>query len=135
MGKFWAKNRVRRFTRTVFGAVVQGALLSGLTTVVLTAPRELRLDRVLVGFAGKLLRGDACQKVEEQDEGERPVLDGWGKPVLRYRALTDAAVLRRVGIAPSGVELRVRRLRQYQRWVRRPGSHPQALGAIFGQLP
>eukprot|EP00959_Pyramimonas_sp_CCMP1952_P003845 81164-Pyramimonas_sp.AAC.1 len=79
--------------------------------------------------------GDACTKVEEQDEEGRPVLDEHGKAVVRYRALSDIAVFRRVGVAPARVELRVRRLRQYQRWIRYPERHPQEIGAIFGQLP
>eukprot|EP00959_Pyramimonas_sp_CCMP1952_P199704 4177219-Pyramimonas_sp.AAC.1 len=132
MGRFWARNRVWRFTRIVFGAIVQGALLSGLTALVLSEAQELRLDRALIGFARKIMGGDACTKVEEQDEEGRPALDEHGKAVVRYRALSDTVVFRRVGVAPARVELRVRRLRQHRRWIRYPERRPQEIGAIFG---
>eukprot|EP00959_Pyramimonas_sp_CCMP1952_P077105 1611692-Pyramimonas_sp.AAC.1 len=63
MGRFWARNRVWQFTRTVFGAVVQGGLLTGLTTQILTTTQERALDKVLAGFARKILGGDACKKI------------------------------------------------------------------------
>eukprot|EP00959_Pyramimonas_sp_CCMP1952_P000620 11980-Pyramimonas_sp.AAC.1 len=114
MGKFGARNRVWKFTRVVFGAVVQGALLSGLATLVLAEAQELKLDGALIGLARKILGGGACQKVEVKAGEGGTVRDERGQVVVRYRAQSDALVFRRVGVAPAGVELRVRRLRQCQ---------------------
>eukprot|EP00959_Pyramimonas_sp_CCMP1952_P182394 3813903-Pyramimonas_sp.AAC.1 len=49
--------------------------------------------------------------------------------------MSDVAVLKRLGMAPTTTELRVRRLRQYQRWLRAPDRHPQELAVMFGELP
>ena len=60
--------------------------------------------------------------------------DDDGRPKIKYGACSDEIVLRRVGIAPCGSELRARRLRTYQRRLRQPQRHAQEIGAVFGQL-
>ena len=88
-GRFWSRNRAWRLRKTVFGAVAQRAILSGLTTLFLTEKQELRLDRVLVGFARNLLRGDARAKAAVLDADGEHLVDDSGQAVVRYRALAD----------------------------------------------
>eukprot|EP00959_Pyramimonas_sp_CCMP1952_P426799 8938924-Pyramimonas_sp.AAC.1 len=69
------------------------------------------------------------------DENGGPLRDEGDKPIIKHKADSDETVLRRVGVAPVGVELMVRRLRMCRRWLISPGTHAQEVGSVFGQLP
>jgi hypothetical protein len=92
----------------VFGAAVQGALLSGLTTPIIAPTQATKFDKVLADFSRKLLGGDACEKTEILDDDRQPALDDDGKLKIKYQTCSDENAWRRIGVAPCGTELRVR---------------------------
>ena len=62
---------------------------------------------------------------------------GWGPigvlhPLGRRIALSDVAVWRFWRLAPTAVELAVRRVKWYQRWIRTPEQNRQIISIMFG---
>eukprot|EP00969_Alexandrium_andersonii_P340260 15040427-Alexandrium_andersonii.AAC.1 len=48
------------------------------------------------------------------------------------RSMSNQSVMKHWRVADTFTELRVRRLRMYQRWAARPRHFVQALAAVFG---
>ena len=105
--------------RCCFLAFVYEATVAGLVACVLRASEHDKIDSHIIGKLRALLRGKACAKRE----------DG------RFKALSNAVVLRCWRMVPTAVELRVRRLMWYQEWAKHPDEYVQVFGAIFGQCP
>ena len=49
--------------------------------------------------------------------------------------MSNAAVMTHWRVAPSHIELRLRRLRWLQDMIRQPEAHAQVIAAIWGRLP
>ncbi len=63
---------------------------------------------------------------------EKTPADGTEDSKTDIRCMTNKQALAAWQIAPLEVELRVRRLKQYQTWAGQPDHHTQVLAAIFG---
>ncbi|CAK0903824.1 unnamed protein product [Prorocentrum cordatum] len=113
----------------------QTAALSGLNAPVLSASQCQQLGKVLSSIGRRLLASAARQKIPLLGGDDWPKFDDNCKPPVKCKAMTDEAGLMRLGVAPAPTELRVRRLRQYQRWLRSPSQHPQELAMARGELP
>eukprot|EP00959_Pyramimonas_sp_CCMP1952_P178586 3732823-Pyramimonas_sp.AAC.1 len=122
MGKFWAKCRDYTTRRMLFMSMVQGALYSGMECFTLTSSEHGQFDRFLLGKIRKLMHGTGCKK---------QVNNG----VTRYTAADSQQVWRWIRLAPSQIELRIRRLQFWQRVSRFPHDHNQLLATMFGQAP
>eukprot|EP00969_Alexandrium_andersonii_P316250 13971412-Alexandrium_andersonii.AAC.1 len=63
MGGFWGLHSVpQRALRSVFLAMVQNPLYSGMDCYVLSAVHEKRMDRCMLRYGRKLMRGSGCKK-------------------------------------------------------------------------
>ena len=120
--RFWSRPKIpTRPLRNVFSCNVYSKLLSGLEARVLLDGECRRLDRAVLGYGRKLMRGEACAKVVAEDG------------TTLYHAVPSIDVWRFLQLAPTSIELRVRRLRFWQSVARNPGLHVALLAAVFGQ--
>ena len=118
LGAFW-KNETNWLTkRIVFLNAVVGAGISGLTAFVWSDADSAAIDKCIVKYARKIMMGGACHT-----DGDKKV------------AMSNADVLRYWRILPCREELRVRRLKWYQKIAAWPENNSHVLGAWFGALP
>ena len=123
MGSFWFRSGANtRSKLLVYKALVQSTLLSGLEVLVLEKQKYQQLDGFILRTGRKLLQGRACNK-ELQSDGS-----------IRYTACSSKAVWKMLGLCPSQLELRVRRLRWYQQLASNISEHICILMAMFGRL-
>jgi len=101
----------------VFRAIVANTAWSGLISFVLTATDYKAIDKLLVLLARRVLAGKAVDQ-----EGAHPVKH------------TNLAVQRLAGIASTLIELRISRLRFWQRVARDPEWHYCLLSGMFDPL-
>ena len=128
MGSFWSRaSGCRRATLLVFRCMVHEALLSGLEALFLSASDVRKLDKVVMQLGRKIMRGGAClkQRVAQPD----------GSEVVKYTAKPNAFVWRFLRIAPSEIELRIKRLVFWQQVARAPSKHAALLATMFAQFP
>ena len=71
------------------------------------------IDREVIKYGKRILRGDATAKEQQRDLA------------LKYRYKGDHYVFTAIGIAPIRLELVVARLRFLQRMARDPDKHEQ----------
>ena len=105
-----------RIKKLFFSALVVNTALSTLEAFVLT---EAEMDRITSFFCGRsraLMMGKACKKDDQHIE-----------------SLKNSEVLRKVGVLPAHLELRVRRLKWLQSLVLKPSNAGCLLGAWFGE--
>ena len=83
--------------------------------------------RLSCNWVGKIMRGGAClkQRVAQPD----------GSEVVKYTAKPNAFVWRFLRIAPSEIELRIKRLVFWQQVARAPSKHAALLATMFAQFP
>ena len=123
MGSFWFRSGANtRSKLLVYKALVQSTLLSGLEVLVLEKQKYQQLDGFILRTGRKLLQGRACNK-DLQSDGS-----------IRYTACSSKAVWKMLGLCPSQLELRVRRLRWYQQLASNISEHICILMAMFGRL-
>lgn len=96
IGRLWAKPLPLRPKCLVFNTMVRGVAISGLEACVLSEQDYKQLDSVVLRFAKKILRGDACRK----DSNDRQI---------EYRALPDSDVFKLVRLVPAAVLARSRK--------------------------
>lgn len=109
-----------RGLRSIFLGMVYEVLFSGLEALFLSAVHIQRLDRVVLGYGRRLMRGKGCVQTQTET-GE-----------TKYKQLPNLEVFRYLGVAPAHVELRIRRLKFLQMLAKDPFKHVQILTAIFG---
>ena len=97
-------------------------LLSGLEVLVLEKQKYQQLDGFNLRTGRKLFQGRACNK-DLQSDGS-----------IRYTACSSKAVWKMLGLCPSQLELRVRRLQWYQQLAANINTHICILMAMFGRL-
>ncbi|CAK0909260.1 unnamed protein product, partial [Prorocentrum cordatum] len=114
LGKLWAEPLPPRMRILLFIAYVQSAGLSGLTGFV--PPRSFtdKLDAVFLRFLRVLSRG-TTEEIDGKVSGE-----------------TYAQVFAHHKLSRTVVELRIQRIRWYQKMARHPQRHSQVLTGIFG---
>ena len=123
MGKFWSKpSTAKRPVLSIFKCHVHSRLMSGLEARVLLQGELVKLDRTVLTYGRKLMRGEACVKITAEDGS------------TQYHALPSINVWRFLQLAPVRVELQIRRLRYWQSVARRPHLHAAVLAAVFGKL-
>ena len=114
-GTIWTKRLSRKIKRCLFTALVQGAALSGLEALILTEKQELAIDKCLVKMLRSLMGG--AQKGKGDD----------------IRIYTNKEVLRYWRLAPTKVELQVRRIKWYQKIAADPKGARATLACWLGQ--
>ena len=128
MGNFWARIRhAKAALLLVFRCMVHEAMLSGLEALVLPKGSYKRLDKTILGLGRKLMQGRACEKI--------PAMDERGEPFTKFEAKPNSAVWRFLQLAPAHVEVRVRRLRFWQKVAERKEQHVALLATMFGRYP
>jgi len=95
----------RKFVSTVFQSAVCSTARSGLEALIAGKTMEKRIDNMLCSLARPLFKGHACKKIV--------TLAG-----TKYEALSNEHVWHRIRVAPTCVELRISRLRLWQRMLR-----------------
>eukprot|EP00959_Pyramimonas_sp_CCMP1952_P133463 2790805-Pyramimonas_sp.AAC.1 len=104
---------------------VIGAAVSGLAAPVLTESQVARLESTCPRYL-KVLLGGVAQRTD---------LIADGGPTTTVTPTPPAGVMwRQAGLVPTRLELRVQRLREWQKVARSPGWHVQQLAAVFGAL-
>ena len=122
-GRFWSTPGVsRRAVLIVFTAMVHAPLLSGLEVCRLDTTSLSRLNRCVLKYGRKLMRGKACEK-QVLDDGS-----------VKHVAKPNTAVWDFLQLVPADRELRVRRLKWYQTLAKDPIKHSVLLAALFGKL-
>ena len=109
-----------RGLRGIFLGMVYEVLFSGLEVLLLSTGHLQRLDRVVLGYGCKLMRGKGCIQTQT-DTGD-----------TKYKELPNLEVFSYLGVAPAYTELRIRRLKFLQMLARDPFKHVQIITAIFG---
>lgn len=113
--RFWSVRTDLDFKALMFRSIVIGTMLSGLIAYVF-APKQFEgIDSKLAGYARRAMVGWACDKT-----------DG-------HHALSNLQVRKRLKFAHAECELRVLRLKQWQRVSQVPDWHEQLLAAMFGE--
>ena len=118
---FWTSPAPYRVKRIAFITRVLAAALSGLEALAFTPADANAIDTSLVKKLRTMMCGKAC---------------GWGPrgvlhPMGRRIAMSDAAVWRFWRLAPSAVELAVRRVKWYQQWLRAPEQNKQIISKSY----
>ena len=116
-GRFFVDSP-RRMAKLVFRAAVAGA---GYWAVAVRPYKQHELERIdgrIAKYARVLLKGGAAPVGE----------DG------RHRALSNKAVLAKVGLVRASVEVTIRRLRMLRSFVMRPDYYAQVIACVFGNL-
>lgn len=98
-------------------ALVVNTMYSGMHSFVLTERHYRMMDRAMTPLLRFLMRGRASEE------------DGEGK----WKAHSNEWVWLRFRLAPSPVELCVRRVQLVQHWVRAPQDHRQAIAAVWSE--
>ena len=123
MGSFWFRAPVQtRGKLVIYQGVVYNTLLSGLESLVLDTKHLSLLDRKVLVHGRKLMGGKACQK-EMQADG-----------TVKFIACHSNTVWKFLGLVPSSIELRIRRLRWYQNLASNMELHKSVIVAMFGRL-
>ena len=123
MGSFWFRAPVQtRGKLVIYQGVVYNTLLSGLESLVLDTKHLSLLDRKVLVHGRKLMGGKACQK-EMQADG-----------TVKFIACHSNTVWKFLGLVPSSIELRIRRLRWYQNLASNMELHKSVVVAMFGRL-
>ena len=121
MGKFWSHNRLaKKPLIELFTALVYNTLLSGLEACCLNKTQLQRLDRKVLSWGRKLMRGEACVKLVSADGTKE------------FHALPSSKVWQYLGLVPSSIELAIRRLRFWQSVARNVEAHSTVLATVFG---
>eukprot|EP00959_Pyramimonas_sp_CCMP1952_P304408 6370773-Pyramimonas_sp.AAC.1 len=116
MGSTWCREVPLRCARLQFISYVYEAALSALHVLLLTPSQIGRLTKVLTKLLRSLLGG---RRTMWKEDGSA-------------RTLTNEQVWQYWKLAKPEVELRVRRLRLFQRMARFPEARHQAIAAVFG---
>ena len=117
---WYSRELPRRGLRRIFLGMVYEVLFSGLEALFLSAVHIQRLDRVVLGYGRRLMRGKGCVQTQTET-GE-----------TKYKQLPNLEVFRSLGVAPAQIELRIRRLKFLQMLAKDPLQRVQILTAIFG---
>eukprot|EP00438_Fugacium_kawagutii_P013560 Skav234764 [mRNA] locus=scaffold2396:8425:10814:- [translate_table: standard] len=80
-----------------------------------------RLDKFVLAKGRRLMQGAACKKSTENG-------------VTSYKALSNKEVWRWLRLAPSSIELCIRRLRYWQNVAQFPNERKKILAAVFGKF-
>eukprot|EP00974_Lingulodinium_polyedra_P050754 4882061-Lingulodinium_polyedra.AAC.1 len=115
MGAAWHSRLPYRVKRMMFIAFIVNTMFSGMTAFALSDRHYRSMDKVLVSLLRSLMMGRAAWLTE-----------------AGCRTLTNEQVFKHWRIAPSKVELAVRRLKMLVRWTARPERHCQGVMAVFG---
>eukprot|EP00959_Pyramimonas_sp_CCMP1952_P291386 6095226-Pyramimonas_sp.AAC.1 len=108
-----------------FRSDVIGAALSGLTALVLSASQVARIESTCLRYLRVLLGGVATRiEVVSPDASQTTVI----------RTPPAEVLWRQSGLVPIELELRVQRLKEWQKIARSPAYHVQQLTAVFGAL-
>ena len=117
MGGFWYQKGVPWATRRlVFITRVQGTALSGLTAFPVGEADCNALDKVLLALARSAMRGKALKRTK-----------------AGVRSIPASEVWRYWRLAPTWVELRIRRLAWYKKMAAQPEQHVQEIIALTGK--
>ena len=81
-----------------------------------------KIDREVIKYGKRILRGDATAKEQQRDL------------TTKYRYKGDHYVFAAMGVAPIRLELVVARLRFLQRMARDPDKHEQWITVMYGTL-
>merc|ERR1712176_721507 len=103
--------------------MVHSAAMAGLEAFCLRESDYKRLDTFILGKIRKIMHGKACKEVQGRD-GQ-----------VHKRAETTKEVWKYIKLAPSKVELQIRRLQYWQLVAAHKDAHKQVLAAVFGQMP
>ena len=87
----------------------------------MTPTQESRIDGAVLELGRKALQGVATRTGEVGEE--------------RVRTISGKEVWKKLGGVPTHVERRLRRLKEYKKWMRDPGHHRQVIASVFGKLP
>ena len=115
MGSFWSKGAPWKHRRLMLISKIQNTALAGVEAYLPTAKQHEQLDAMVARYARKALRGKAARDTEK------------GK-----RQLSNAEVLKHWRLAPSVVELRVRRLKRLHKIAKDLQDPVMILAALFG---
>ena len=131
LGRFWTSRAHFRIKRSAFLCIVVGAAMSGLEACAgmygpIRAAEMGVLERQVVRYLRAMMRGAAAGREVCNDER--------GGETLRYRSMTNDAVLKHWRVAPLFTELRVRRLKWLQTVAADVGGNVQLLAALFGEI-
>eukprot|EP00971_Amphidinium_carterae_P042506 835517-Amphidinium_carterae.2 len=121
--RFWMSDADIRLKRLVFQSVVMSTLFSAVSSFVL-ANRDYQIfDGVLAAMLRKLMKGNACKKQNLEDG------------TVKYKAMSNIAVLGWAWLGSSKIEICILRLRLFQRVCAQPREHEQFLTVFLGALP
>ena len=129
LGSMWTK-APKRFAKIAFRAFVAVTAWSGLIAFVLAKGDEEALDTLLLKFGRRMQKGDACKKSQVSAVNADANTDA----EIRYVAQARKETWRFLGIAGTGLELRIQRIRMWQTVSEDPMHHVQLIGAVFGTL-
>eukprot|EP00959_Pyramimonas_sp_CCMP1952_P403461 8454047-Pyramimonas_sp.AAC.1 len=118
LGGVWSLPLPYRFTRLLLIGFAQNTILSGMEAFILSKNDYDKLDRGLAAMGRIAMRGKACTREED-----------------KIRSMSTSQVLSFWKLAPSSIEMSVRRLRLYQGWARDYKNHVQVLCSLFGEMP
>ena len=119
MGLFWFSDTPWNLRCRVFYALVASPAYSALEGTRIRPAECIQIDRCLVVKLRAMMKGKAC---------ERGASDEW------FQKMPDGEVMRRARIAPTALELVVRRLSLFQELVKRPCQHTHLINAMFGEM-
>ena len=122
MGKFWTSSVCIRFRRIAFHCVVYTAAISGLEANVMTRTDMEAINKLLLGYGRRMLKGKACRKAEQADGS------------VRYESISNQHVWKYIGCVPVQIELRVRRLKWLQELVAFPENNKMVIAALLGTM-
>ena len=122
LGLYW-RHGSRRLARIVFKGAVVSTLLSGVVAQVPSARNLANIDLYTARFARKLFAKKAAG-LQLFDDGS-----------FSYDPVANSEVFKMVGWSGAAVEIRLQRLRFWQRVAMAPQYHALLLCAVFGRLP
>ncbi|CAE8638109.1 unnamed protein product [Polarella glacialis] len=123
MGAFWYRETIPCRVRVqIFMALVRNALLSGLETIVLTAPQWLQLERIQMRYLRALMCSQACVKTQE--------LQSTGQVLIKYHALTNTQVRTSLHVPTLQSEMTSRRVK----WLQQMAQQPEQAKLVFALL-
>eukprot|EP00959_Pyramimonas_sp_CCMP1952_P292611 6119881-Pyramimonas_sp.AAC.1 len=123
MGRFWyAKHVPLRIHLLVFQARVQATGLSGLEAFIPSARDYKLIDGLVLQWGRTLLKGAAVLKIPQADGS------------LKHISLPAVRIWTKLGLVPSQLELRMRRLHWLQEIAAHRSDNKQLLTAIIGQM-
>ena len=114
----WWSAAPRGTKRMCYLSRVVGALVSGLTSYLLSPSALRRLETSHSKKVRALMRGRACT-----------IVDGVA------HALPTRQVLQRFRVVPIALVLLLARIKRYQAWARSPTTHQHVLTILLGSLP